>query len=306
MSTAFRITQRTVQQRTLSNLAINLDSMSRLQERLSSGRLINRPSDSPTGTVSAMQHRGDISRVQQYSRNAIDGENWLSIADSTLQQMTSVVQRVRELVLQGANGSMGQKEREAIATEVDSLRSNLVDFANTRYLDRPIFSGTAAVPDSYDPTGAYLGDVGNELVPGTIGKVNRLVAPGVTVRVNLTGPEIFGDQALGNDLFQTVAQIANDLRTSPTNLSADLVELDGHIDTMSNSMAKIGARQRQVEAMHQRADDNVNVLKNGLSEIEDIDLPKTMVDLQLQQVAYQAALNATARVIQPSLMDFLR
>jgi len=307
MSTAFRITQRSIHERSLTNLSLNLETMARFQERLSSGRLINRPSDNPTGTVSAMQYRADIRRVEQFSRNAVDGSNWLGVADSTMQQVLTATGRIRELILRASNGSVDTDGRDAIAAEVDSLRQNIIDLANTKFLDRPIFAGTEQTNLAYDATGTYLGDGAPPVDPeaGPEGRVERNVAPGVNVRVNLTGPEVFGDPAVG-DLFATLTQLSTDLRTNPANLSTDLQALDVHIDTIENQLAKLGARHRQIEAMRQKADDNVMLIKNGLSEVEDIDLPQTIVDLQLQEVAYRAALDATSRVIQPSLLDFLR
>lgn len=304
MSSAFRVTHRSIHRSAMVGLQGNLERMQRLQEQLSSGRAVQRPSDSPTATASAMQFRSEVRRTEQFVRNADDGRNWLGTTDTTLTQVLGVSRRVRELVLRGMNASMGQTEREAMAAEVESLRAGLVDLANTRYLDRPIFAGTEDTAAAYAQDGTYLGNVGDETSAAQIGKVERSVAPGMKVRVNFTGPEVFGTP--GADLFTTVARIADHLRNDPSQLSADLQALDGQVVDVQNHLAKVGARYHQVEAMQNRSDDELLRLRGSLSEVEDIDLPKTIVDLQLQEVAYQSALSATARVIQPSLLDFLR
>ena len=306
MSTAFRITNRSINRTVMNGLQDNLGKMQRLQEQLSSGRAVSRPSDSPVATASAMQSRSQLRQGEQHVRNGQDGVSWLGTTDASLTTMIGSAGRARQLILTGLNATAGPAEREALAAEVEALRSSLLDAANARYLDRPIFAGTAGVAAAYDrETGAYLGNVADETAPGATGKVERTVAPGVTVRVNVTGPEVFGPP--GDDVFALLAKVAADLRAGDTAaLSDDLAAVDDRMLVVQNQLAKVGARYHQVETMRDRAETDLITLTSRLSEAEDIDLPKTIVDLQLQEVAYKSALSATARVIQPSLLDFLR
>jgi flagellar hook-associated protein 3 FlgL len=302
--TSTRITPRTTQQTAIDNLTANLSRMAKLQEQLASGRSLNRPSDSPIQTVEAMQYRSEIRRNDQFQRNANDGLNWLGIADDTVTSMLGVIGRVRELTLRGKNASMGPTERANIAQEVFALRDTLIGQANTRYLDRPIFAGNSNSTQAYSPTGVFLGSAYDQ--------IERRVGPNQKVRVNMTGPEIFGaddpDAGSGTNgnLFQVVNQIAEDLLSNPAGLEAGLTALDAHVVNVQNQLGAIGARYNQVDGMKLRAEDQQVTMKNGLSEVENIDLPKTIVDLQLQEIAYKTALSATSRVIQPSLVDFLR
>jgi flagellar hook-associated protein 3 FlgL len=295
-----RITPRTTQQSAIDNLSANLSRMATLQEQLSSGKALNRPSDSPIQTVEAMQYRSEIRRSDQFQRNANDGLNWLGMADNTLTSMLSTVGRVRELTLQGMNaGSSDQVQRGNLAQEIITLRDTLIGQANTKYLDRPIFGGNAGGTSAYSPAGAFVGSP-NDLI-------ERRVGPNQKVRVNLTGPEVFGADNVGaGNLFQIVDKIAADLQSNPSALSADLTALDNQLVTVQNQLGAVGARYNQVDGMKSRAEDQQLTMKNGLSEVENIDLPKTIVDLQLQEIAYKSALSATSRVIQPSLLDFLR
>jgi flagellar hook-associated protein 3 FlgL len=167
--------------------------------------------------------------------------------------------------------------------------------SNTRYLDRPIFGGNTAGGAAYDGTGSYVGDAG---------EVTRTVGDGAAVRVNLTGPEVFGT---GDDnLFNVLTSIADKLRTDPAGLAEDLSRLDAVTDRIKTSLSQVGARYNRVENMRDSADNRILTLNSQQSEVEDIDLPKTIMEMQLQETAYQAALSATAKVIQPSLVDFLR
>ncbi|MCU1380730.1 MAG: flgL [Acidimicrobiales bacterium] len=296
-----RITPRTTQQTAIDNLGSTLSRMAQLQEQLASGKSINRPSDSPIQTVEAMQYRSEIRRNDQFQRNASDGLNWLGMADNTLTSVLSTLGRVKELVLQGLNGSSDPVQRGNIAQEIISLRDTLVGQANTKYLDRPIFGGNAGGTAAYTQLGSFVGSVNDQ--------IERRVGPNQKVRVNLTGPEVFGPDGTGagGNLFQVVDQIATDLQSNNASaLSADLAALDTRRVTVENQLGAVGARYNQVDGMKARAEDQQLTMKNGLSEVENIDLPKTIVDLQLQEIAYKSALSATSRVIQPSLLDFLR
>jgi flagellar hook-associated protein 3 FlgL len=296
MSSAFRITQRSLSHSTLAGLQANLARLQETQARLSSGRAIQRPSDSPTGTMAALRLRTDLDRYTQLDRNAEDGKARLGTTDHALTDGLAILREVRDAVLQGANGALSQNDREALANQVDGLRASLLAVGNTTYLQQPIFAGTAGAATAYDVSGAYQGDSG---------PLSRTIAPGVKVTVNATGPEVFGPP--GNDIFKVLADIADDLRTNPSDLtSTDLGQLDAGYLRLQNTLATVGSRYHQIEIMQDRNKANQLDSQNQLSEVEGVDLPAALVELQLQEVAYQAALGATAKVIQPSLVDFLR
>ena len=305
MSSAFRVTQRSITTTTMAGLQANQARMQQLQEQLSSGRQVNRPSDSPVKTVEAMQFRGTLSRTEQYVRNAEDGLAVLGTADTVLSSGLDMVRRARDLTLTGMNASQGTQGREALAAEIDQLRESLIGIANTRYLDRPIFGGTTSGSLAYtSPVGTYVGDTG---------AASRTVAAGTQVEVTVTGPEAFGRAGSGSQLFEVLAGLSAQLRdeTAPPvggvrSLDDGLTKLDKAAEQIIATLGKIGARFNRVETMKATAEDSLVTLTNSLSEVESIDLPKTIMDLQMQEVAYKAALGATARVVQPSLLDFLR
>jgi flagellar hook-associated protein 3 FlgL len=297
MSAAQRVTQRTMSSRVGRNLQQNSAAMARLQEQLSSGKLISKPSDSPTGTVSALKLRSDIRRADQYKRNADDGIGWLGTADNTLTDMLDTVRRVRDLTLQGANASADSTARTALAAEVGQLRDHALALANTTYLGQPVFGGTSGATAAYAADGTFQGNTGT---------IDRTVGDGVSVQVNIPGQTVFGPA--GSDLFRVLSDIQNQLTTGNTQqlLDTDLGDLDKAFLRIQDNLALVGARYHQVEAMSERAESVQLDATNQLASVESIDLPKTVMDLQLQEVAYQAALGAASRVLQPSLVDFLK
>jgi flagellin-like hook-associated protein FlgL len=293
-----RITQRAVAQTSLQGLNRNLEAVGKLQQQLTSGRLISTPSDSPIGTNRAMQTRSDQAALDQYARNVSDADTWLQQSDSTIRDMLDTARRVQVLTVQGANtGAMDDVSRYAISVEVASLRESLLGQANTVVQGRPLFGGVTSGPKAYDSTtGAWLGRDG--------APVMRRVSDTDSVRVDITGPEAFGPA--GADLFTVVNQIAQDLLTNPADLNTRIGELATVMDTMKAAVAEVGSRSARIERETQIISDRSLTLGSQLAEIEDIDLPNTIMRLQMQQVGYEAALSATAKAISPTLLDYLR
>ena len=292
-----RVTQNMMSRNSVTAMQTSLGRLARLQEQLSTGRVLNRPSDSPTDTTSAMRIRSSLADAKQYGRNATDGNGWLSTIDAALTSANDQVLRARDLALQGANeGVAGQTARDALAEEVDQVRAGMINTANSNYLGRPVFGGVTAGAQAYDATGAYV---------GTPGSVDRTVGPGTTVRVDVDGNAVFGPA--GNSVFDHLSALSNALRTNnQAGISASITALESDRDQITTTQAEVGSRQNRIESAIQAASDNELRLSSSLSDVENADLPKTIMDLQMQQVAYQASLGATSRVMQPSLLDFLR
>jgi flagellar hook-associated protein 3 FlgL len=292
-----RVTERSIHTAVLNNLQRSLQKGQKIQEQLSSGKQINRPSDSPTGTVTAMQLRGDKRVVQQYSRNADDGMGWLNTLDSTLSSSATLANRARDLTVQGlSSGSNDPQSNAALATEIDQIKASMIGFANTQYLGRPVFGGTTAGDVAYGADGTYVGDAG---------QTTRTVGPNSKVRVDANGTEAFGTG--DTQMFTVLQGISDSLRSGDTDaLSENLKKLDIASDSLKNTQSDVGARYNRVDQMKQSAQDRLLSVTSQLSDVEDVDLPKTIMDMQLQQTAYQAALAAAAKVIQPSLIDYLR
>lgn len=295
--TTVRITQHSISMSSLANVQASLNRAARLQEQMTSGKVINRPSDSPTGTVTSISLRSQIGAQEQYAANAQDGVAWLNTLDSTLQSASDVLQRVRDLTVQASSsGSTDATSRQAIADEITTLRGTLTGLANTTYLGRPVFGGTTAGGQAFDPTTyTYRGDSA---------AVTRRVDDRTTVSVGSDGSAVFGDGP--SSVFAFLDTLAADVSGNPSALASDLTALDGRMSTVLNTLTDVGVRTNQVERAQTAATAKAQDLRSSLSAVEDIDLPSVIIDLQLQQTTYQAALSATAKAIQPTLMDFLR
>ncbi|RLV48795.1 flagellar hook-associated protein 3 [Nocardioides mangrovicus] len=291
-----RVTQNMITQRSLSSLQTGLSRLSTTQEQLSSGKAINRPSDSPVGTASAMRLRTSIAVNEQYQTNATDGLAWLGEIDTTLGSVTDQLRTARDLAVQGNSGSIDQTGRDALATQVDQVKASILSAANTTYLDRPVFGGTTSGTTAYDSTGAYT---------GTSGSVSRTVGDSTRVRVDADAQTTFG--ADGDNVFTHLDALSTALRSGDQSAIASAsATLSTDIARVTASRAEAGSRYSQIEQAQSTASTQQVSLKSSLSSVEDVDMASAVVNLQIQQTAYQAALTATSRVMSPSLADFLK
>jgi len=294
----FRIATNQLVRNSLANLQQTVDKLSDLQDEASSLKRLRKPSDAPADVVSAMSLHADIGRNDQISKNIDDATSWLGTADSALQSVVTQLQKVHDLVIQAQNPAIDDTSRASIATQIDALRTSIIGVANTQYAGRPIFGGTASGGAAYDANASYV---------GISTAIERTIAPGQRVQVNVNGDAVFGTTGSGNDLFSTLAQLANAVQSNNTSQLGTLTaSLDAQTNTVQTGLAEVGARFQPVDSMKNQNSADALTMKQNLSKIEDADIAQVMMNLQTQQVAYQAALSATAKAIQPSLADFLR
>jgi flagellar hook-associated protein 3 FlgL len=304
MTIPSRVTETNMVGKALGDLQRSLQRGQKLQSQISSGKLLSRPSDSPTGTVTSLQLRGEVRATQQHGRNAEDGLGWLGTIQDTLGDASTSIIRVRDLTVQALNTSNTDQSRDALAVEIDNIRDTLLSQANVKYMNRPVFGGTTPGSVAYADDPANPGQV---TYVGNSDPTTRTVGPNAKVRIETTGPEAFGRPGSDTELFTVLKNLSDSIRSGDDDgVNKGLENLDTAHETLKSALSDVGARYNRVEQMKQSSDDHLLSVKSQLSDIEDVDLPKAIMDLQIQQTAYQAALAATAKVIQPSLIDFLR
>ena len=289
-----RIADLSLSQNAIQQLQASLNGISDLQNQASTGKKLNKPSDSPVDIGQSLQLRADLNRNAQLSNNISDAEGWLGTTDSTLGQMVTQLQQVNTLVLQAANGSNDQAARDAIANQIDQIRQGLIGLANSQYGNRPLFGGTASGAVAYDASGAYV---------GTSASVQRTIAPGVQVQVNVNGDSAFGTP--GSDVFNTLDQIANAIQGNQ-DLTALSAQLKTQTQTVQTAQATVGATYARVDATKTQNTTNASTMTQNLSNVENADMAEVLMNLQAQETTYQAALAAAAKAIQPSLAAFLQ
>jgi flagellar hook-associated protein 3 FlgL len=284
----------------LADLEAVTERLAKTQQKMASGKEINVPSDDPFGTTRALEFRSELEENRQYQRNVQEATAWQNVTDTALGQIGDYTLRARELLVQGATDTVSPEGRQAIAAEVDQLIDSIKSEANAQYAGRYVFSGsqTQTPPYQQGAVDTYAGD--NVSIKREIGR-------NVQVDLNVDGRSAIGDGSTG--LIAALRRISADLRTPGTTAQlqgADLQALDAAHDTLINVRAVVGARTNRLEAAQSRLEQLEGATTKLLSDTEDADTAKTLIDFSTQQAVYQAALKAGAQVIQPSLLDFLK
>jgi flagellar hook-associated protein 3 FlgL len=283
----------------LNDLENAANQLNLTQQRISSGKQIQQPSDDPFGTSMALQYSGDLAQNQQYQSNVSDAQGWQNTVDTALGNVNDIVLRARDLVVQGASDTSGPSARSDIASEIDQLIDSLKTEANTQYSGRYVFSGTQTLTQPYQVGSS------NDAYAGNTGTITREIGQGVQVAVNVPGSTIFGDGTTG--LIATLRQISTDLRANNGTAlqNGDLTALDSAETTVTAQQATVGALSNRLDTATSRLQQLQQATTQQLSNVQDADMAQTMIDFSTQQALYQAALKSGAQIIQPSLMDFL-
>lgn len=294
-----RITSSMAQQRISTDMATARDARNKASEQVSSGKRIQRLSDDPAGAIDALRARRALQRSEAFTRQATDADGWLTTYDTSLTTVSDRLLRVRDLALQAAStGSAGPEVQSSIADEVQSIRTELLSLSSQRYLSKPVFAGTANPANAYDAAAVYQGDAG-QLV--------RAIAPGVTVSINLTGPQVFGADASASQLFNVLGDLETQIRASSSaGITTAINNLDTARERIDTVRVQVGVKQNTVRAIQDQRVVVEDDLRKQLSQAEDEDFAKASIDLNAADLAYKATLSAAARLFQTSLVDFLR
>lgn len=285
-------------QNLLRNLEAAQGRMDHLQNQLSTGHRINRPSDDPAGIQNAMRLKSNISSVDQWKKNADEALSYMNTTDSTLGGITSMLQRVKELAVQGANGTLAAVDKEAIVEEVDQISKHLKMMANTQIGSKYIFSGTATDKPLIAPDGNFSTDING--LP-----VNFEVGSDLSLDISVSGEKLFGDSNSG--IFKTLTDLKSALMTNNSDdINNSLGDIDTDIDNVIMLRAGLGARTNRMTALQEQLDYTSGNLQQSLSSIQDADMAKSITDFTNSQNVYKAALAVGAKIIQPSLVDFMR
>jgi flagellar hook-associated protein 3 FlgL len=240
-----------------------------------------------------MTFRSQQAADEQYLRNIDQVSARLGVTDNTLTQLSDRLRGVRDLLVQAGNAGLGADSRNALAAQAAALKSEIVDLYNTTYLDRPVFGGTVPGQQAVDPTtGAYIGNDQS---------VQTRISRDATVRIDVKGSDVAADTTPA-----LLDRIVADLGTTATIPSADFTDLDATLSKVMQALGDVGARASRVDSTKANVDSHRLDLVARISENEDVDLPQAIMNLQSQQVAYQSALGASAKILQTSLVDFLK
>lgn len=298
-----RITEGIIAGRNLADLQRANAAVAKASLQVSTGNRLQRPSDDPQAVQKALNLRGDLAATAQYMDTANASQGWAQATDDALADINDVLQRAREAVVQGGNGTMSQKDRNDIATQIDQLIGQAKSSGNATFDGQYIFAGQKTDTAPYDPDGAdtYNGDTGS---------IIRTIGPGVSVQLNGSMGSVLGNGSDGKAL-QVLRDIATHLRggtAADTNAlrTTDLAAIDASMADVSTARAEAGALSNRLTTAANRLTDLQASTEKVRSGVEYVDLAEAISQLSSQQAVYQAALQATGSSLsQRTLMDFL-
>ena len=275
-----------------------MKDLAKLQEHLASGKKILRPSDDPVAISRSLKLKADLAYNKQYVSNTDNALSWLESTELALKDLGDVLQRVREMAVKAGSGSLSLEDRAAIADEIQQLQNHVVQLGNATYADRYIFAG-------YKTDQPAFAEQGNQLVyQGDNGKIAYETGVGSRIDVNVIG----GDGGAEIDkIYDVLERFKNDLM-DPANPELDgyIGEIDQRIIQVLSLRSEAGAKVNRFELIRARLKDEEINFTNLLSQNEDADIAEIIVWFKEAENVYRASLATGARIIMPTLIDFLR
>jgi len=293
----------------IENLNAGRERLSKLQEKLASAKRINRPSDDPIGAANSLKVRTTLESNSQYEANINDILGYLTASESALEDVNRILLELKEIAIKGANDAT--VDREDLAEQVNLVLDNMVEIANTKWKGKYIFAGTETI---YKPFGVNENvrrfDVSDDIVSyyGNDNEFKRQINENTLVSANLPGKKIFDQTDSGGlNIFDVIWDLKKALEQDDADSVRNAIDkLSISQDQVMESFLEIGTRKQLAFFNRDRFQVQNIQLKSRLSKIEDTDYAEAFVQFKVEENALNSALSAGARVVSPSLGDFLQ
>ena len=272
------------------------------QVKVATGKRINKPSDDPIGMGKVLDYRKIISTIDQYNENIVHWKNQLEFTSTILEEIEALLNQAKNWALQFGSGS--DMSASAALIEVKSLYDEIMDLANTKIGNNYMFGGhvTNSAPFSRDADydANYTGDNGD---------ITVLVGNNVQVKINANGEDIFAVDGAGGgtDAFGALERLINALGTNDSAAAfAEVANLDSAIDQVQGISTETSVYYGRMKSSENFLIKYKSNIEDMLYEIENMDPAQAVVEMQLQEAAYITCLETASRIIQPSLVDFIK
>lgn len=304
-----RVTSNMMSNHLLNNLNRNAAKMNNTQLQMSTGMKINKPSDDPSGITYSLRYRHELASNDQYQRNVSSATSWLEFNDTVISQSTEIVQRMRELTVQGSNGSNPQSAFDSISAEIAQLKEQLIDVGNSQLNGKYVLNGEMYDKKPYDFSKLADGSSDTSSVRTLDldkGTVKYTVGAGVDLKINVSGSQLLGGDEDDN-VFTILDNITKALASGDTDtVQKQLGLIDSRMDKIASLQAEVGAKSNRVDLMQNRLTDLDLNLTTLQSKTEDADYSALLIKSKVEENVYNASLSVGAKIINTSLLDFLR
>ncbi|MBW1900190.1 MAG: flagellar hook-associated protein FlgL [Deltaproteobacteria bacterium] len=272
------------------------------QVKVATGKRINKPSDDPIGMGKVLDYRKIISTIDQYNENIVHGKNQLEFTSTILEEIEALLNQAKNWALEFGSGS--DMSASAALIEVKSLYDEIMDLANTKIGNNYMFGGhvTNSAPFSRDADydANYTGDNGD---------ITVLVGNDVQVKINANGEDIFAVDGAGGgtDAFGALERLINALGSNDSAAAfAEVANLESAIDQVQGISTETSVYYGRMKSSENFLIKYKSNIEDMLYETENMDPAQAVVEMQLQEAAYITCLETASRIIQPSLVDFIK
>ena len=302
-----RLTNNMVIRNFTRNVGITAGNVNKYQTQIQTGKSFQYASDAPISAAKSIRYKSKIAQLEQNQKNIEDANELMKVTESALNSYDSILQRISELAVDAANGTRGDEEREAIATEINQLRSEIVSIANTKYNGRYIFSGFETEKTLLNDDGTYNMDVTTSGISKEA--INYSIGFGSSIQVNTLGPDVFGGKGEMGEKAGVRANIDNLLNAMKNGESSEIrkagTAIEDDLQICLDSLADIGAKMNRLELTKNRVENSLANITESLSLNEDADYAEAATNLANSKTIYEAALAAGAKTLSISLMDYI-
>ncbi len=296
-----RVTQAMTADNALYNLQKGRAALDSLQEKISSGLNVSRPSDDPITARQILDMQDKLDKGTQYMSNITKGNLWLNTANTALTSMSDIISQAKKTAGTITSGSNNQTDLNSVASQLEELKKQLVDLGNTQLGDQYIFAGFRNDSPPFS--------IANNNYGGTGDDINLEIGQNSTEAVNISGDKLLkGAGSYGSvDILKTFDDLIAAVKNNDvTAIQAGAANLDKAADQITNAVSDCAAKMTRLNSAETLITQNRNTLENMLSDTQNVDYTKAAVELTQQQTAFQAALSSTAKITQLSLLDYLR
>ena len=297
-----RVTLETIINSTIASVQLSSLRMQKYQEKITTGKEINRASDDPAGTRKVLSLRSEGLKLEQYSKNIVSSIQSLEFTTSTLNGAANFLQRVQELAIQGVNGATDQEGRNAVASEINGILESMLQIANASRSGRYIFAGTKTTTMPFEVTRNSAGEISVVAYNGNREKIRYPVGPGFSSQVNQPGEEVFMD----NNLLASLISLRDNLANGAVSLaSGNLGNVKNAYTDVTQFISKGGAVASALEFSDNRIKDTQVALQTTLGDLEGADLAEIVLKLKEQEGVLQAALASGMFMLNTSILDYM-
>ena len=277
------------------------DQLNRSQEKVATGRNMNRPSDNPVGLVSALGLRNSLSRLEQYQRNMDMGKIWLDLSSTAIEQAGKVAQQAQAIALNLQDGTQSAEMRSTLANAVGLLLDQAVSLGNTQLAGKYIFAGYNTNTQPFTKT--QIGGSDAVQYNGDSHDFQIQVGPQESLEVGKNGQGLFIDSNFFDSLIRLKEAIENN---DPAAMQQEATRLQGVEDFFSAQVSDIGIRQSRILEKQDILKGLKLNFQNQIDDLENADMVQAILEVKERQNAYEVALAASSKIMEVSLLDYLR